>query len=295
MEKMLRRLIGEDIELRTTLGARLHRVKADPGHIEQVIMNLAVNARDAMPLGGRLVIETANVELDETYAAHHLAVRPGPYVMIAVSDTGTGMTAETRAHIFEPFFTTKGPEAGTGLGLSTVYGIVKQSDGQIDVESEPGQGATFRVYLPRVEETPAVSLPRPGPAAPLGGSETILLAEDEDDLRDLASDILQMHGYTVLPARDGDEALAIGERHDGPIHLLMTDVVMPHVGGHELAHRLATHRPDVRVLYMSGYTEDAIVRHRLNAADVTMLQKPFTPNSLARTVRDVLDGRRPAR
>jgi PAS domain S-box-containing protein len=293
MDKMLRRLIGEDVELRTTLGPRLHRVKADPGQIEQVVMNLAVNARDAMPRGGRLVIETANVDLDETYAADHLDVRPGAYVMIAVTDTGAGMTEETRAHIFEPFFTTKGPDKGTGLGLSTVYGIVKQSDGHIDVQSAPGQGATFRVYLPRVDETPLAPAPAPKPAALLGGSETILLVEDEDGLRDLAADVLQMHGYTVLAARDGDEALGIGERHHGRIDLLMTDVVMPHVGGHELARRLLERRPDVRVLYMSGYTDDAILRDRLNDAEVAMLCKPFTPNSLARTVREVLDGRPP--
>ncbi len=292
LEKMLRRLIGEDVELITVPGASLGRVKADPGQIEQVIMNLAVNARDAMPLGGRLTIETANVDLDEAHARAHAGTRPGSYVMLRASDTGCGMDADTVSRIFEPFFTTKGPDRGTGLGLSTVYGIVKQSDGDVSVESELGRGTTFRIYLPRVEEAVSAVEAAPARAGPSRGSETILLVEDEAGVRELAREILRMNGYTVLEAADGGEGLRIGERHAGPIHLLMTDVVMPRMGGRELAQRLARRRPDMRVLYMSGYTDDATLPHGVIEADTAFLQKPFAAGTLARKVREVLDAPR---
>jgi PAS domain S-box-containing protein len=288
MYKMLQRLIGEDIELLTSSEPDLGRVRADPGQLEQVIMNLVINARDAMPGGGTLVIETRNVDLDEAYASRHVAVTPGPYVMVAVSDTGHGMDEETQARIFEPFFTTKEAGKGTGLGLSTVYGIVKQSGGNVWVYSEVGEGTTFKVYLP-LADGEVVRRPAQPPASQARGWETILLVEDDDLVRETAREILEMSGYHVLEARQGAEAVAICERYDKPIHLMITDVVMPQMGGRELAERLADARPDTRVLYISGYTEDAIVHHGVLGEKVSFLSKPFTPDALIRKVRGILD------
>jgi PAS domain S-box-containing protein len=287
--KMLRRLIGEDVELATALDPAVGRVKADPGQLEQVLVNLAVNARDAMPQGGKLTIETANVELDQVYARRHVPAPPGSYVLLTVSDTGCGMDAETQARVFEPFFTTKEVGKGTGLGLSMAYGIVKQSGGYIWVYSEPGLGSTFKIYLPRVEEaaeTAASSAPR---AAPSGGSETILLVEDDEGVRTFARQILERAGYTLLEARDGNEALVIGERHAGPIALMLTDVVMPGKRGREVAQCLAAIRPDTRVLYMSGYTDNAIGNHGILDPGTAFLSKPFTADALMHKVREVLD------
>ncbi|HEU4403171.1 MAG TPA: PAS domain S-box protein [Candidatus Polarisedimenticolia bacterium] len=289
MDQMLRRLIGEDIELMTALSPALGMVRADPGQIEQVIMNLAVNSRDAMPRGGKLTIETGNIDLDETYARGHAEARPGAYVMLAVSDTGEGMDAETRAHLFEPFFTTKGQGEGTGLGLSMVYGIVKQSGGNVWVYTEPGHGTTVKVYLPHVARgaervaAPAVA------SGPAHGDETVLLVEDEEVVRSLAREILEMHGYSVLVARDGLEALQICERHPGRIHLLLTDVVMPRMNGRDLVERAAPMRPDMRILFMSGYTSDTIVHHGVLDPGTAYLQKPFSVDGLAHRVREVLD------
>jgi PAS domain S-box-containing protein len=298
---MLQRLLGETINLVTITAPDLGGVKADPGQMEQMILNLCVNARDAMPDGGRLTIRTANVQLDETAAARWNDVKPGPYVMLEVADTGIGMDAETRSHLFEPFFTTKEQGKGTGLGLSTVYGTVKQSGGHISVESEPGQGSTFTVYLPRVAATAPPPEPRPAAAAPAprprvearltpGRGETILLVEDAQRVRAVVREILEMSGYVVLEARHGAEALELSNQHPGVIHLLVTDVVMPQMSGRELAQRLATLRPELKVLYMSGYTDDAIVRHGVLAAGIAFLAKPFTPDALALKVREVLDG-----
>jgi two-component system, cell cycle sensor histidine kinase and response regulator CckA len=288
MEKMLRRLIGEDIHLLTTVADGLGRVRADPGQLEQVLMNLVVNARDAMPTGGRLTIETANVELDGPYAAEHPGIRSGPHVMLAVSDTGIGMDPETRRQAFEPFFTTKPAGQGTGLGLATVYGIVKQSGGHIEVYSELGQGTSFKIYLPRVDQEAEaiVAVPKVPPAR---GSETVLLVEDEDALREIAAQILEEHGYTVLEARSGAAALERAESHAGPIHLLVADVVMPQMPGRELAERLAALRPSLRVLFMSGYTEQAVLRHGVLAEGTAFIQKPFGPDSFLTKVREVLE------
>ncbi|HEV8532448.1 MAG TPA: GAF domain-containing protein [Methylomirabilota bacterium] len=288
MGEMLRRLIGEDIDLVTVLGSALGHVKADPGQIEQIIMNLAVNARDAMPEGGRLTLETANVDLDAGYARKHVGARPGPHVMLALSDTGIGMDAQTQAHIFEPFFTTKGPRKGTGLGLAMVYGIVKQSGGNIWVYSEPGKGASFKIYLPRIEEPIDDSHAGSSLPAPAHGVETILLVEDEDTVRDLTRDILEAHGYTVLEARHGAEALRISEQHSGAIDLMLTDVVMPEMGGREVAERLAVQRPETKVLYMSGYTDSAVVHHGVLDASTAFLQKPFSATVLVRKLREIL-------
>ncbi len=290
MGKMLPRLIGEDIELSIQVEPRLAHVKADPGQMEQVILNLAVNARDAMPRGGRLVIETANVELDDAYARRHPPLVPGRHVMLAVTDNGIGMGAETQAHIFEPFFTTKEKGKGTGLGLATVYGVVKQSGGYIWVYSEPGRGTTLKIYLPRVEEPVEPSRPAQLAGELPKGSETILLAEDERDVRDVAREFLDMCGYTVLEAKDGVQAIEIATRHPGPIHLLVTDMVMPGMSGRELAARLAPLRREMKVIYMSGYTEYASVRQGELQQDEVLLTKPFTRSSLARTVRDALRG-----
>jgi two-component system, cell cycle sensor histidine kinase and response regulator CckA len=289
MDKLLHRLLGEDIDLFTVLEPGLGRVKADPGQLEQVIMNLAVNARDAMPRGGKLTIETTNVDLDDAYARDHVSVTPGRYVMIAVSDTGLGMTEKVKSRIFEPFFTTKEVGKGTGLGLSTVYGIIKQSGGYVWVYSELGIGSTFKVYLPRVDApadfTPAHSLQ---PAR--RGTETVLLVEDEDGVRALVRQVLHKHGYNVLEARNGGEALLMCERHQGKIDLLLTDVVLEQMSGRELAERLLKVRPEMKVLYVSGYADDAIVHHGVLTAGMAFLQKPFTTEALARKVRSVLDG-----
>ncbi len=290
---MLRRTIGEDIDLRIVPGPDLGRVKADPGQIEQVILNLCVNARDAMPRGGRLTLETANGELDAAFVRRHPGARPGRCVTLAVRDTGCGMDAETLAHVFEPFFTTKERGKGTGLGLSTVYGIVRQHEGYVAVESAPGRGSTFTIHLPRSDHAVEGLEPAAPPAWPRGGSETILLVEDERDVRDLAREIIEMAGYTVLAANGPGAGLEICERHRGDIDLLLTDVVMPGMSGPELAHRLVAARPRLKVLYMSGYTDDAIVKHGVLDFGTRFLQKPFTAESLARAVRDVLDAPRP--
>jgi two-component system cell cycle sensor histidine kinase/response regulator CckA len=288
---MLRRLIGEDIELSLELSPDLGQVKADPGQIEQVIANLAVNARDAMPDGGRITVTTANVDLSPAYAAAHPPVAPGPHVLLSIKDTGHGMDDETQAHLFEPFFTTQEKGKGTGLGLATVYGIVQQSGGHIRVNSAPGSGSVFRIYLPKVGNgalaQPGADRPRPTIASP--GTETILLVEDEDVVRLLAQEILRMNGYTVLEARHGREALLMSEAHRGPIHLMLTDVVMPKMSGRELSERLRPMRPDTRVLFMSGYTDDAIGHHGVLDEGIAFLQKPFTAENLSLKIREVLD------
>ena len=291
MESLIGRLIGEDIELVKVRASRAAFVRADPSQLEQILLNLAVNARDAMPHGGSLTIETELVDLDAAYVQAHRAARPGRYAMLAVSDTGVGMDAEVQARIFEPFFTTKEPGTGTGLGLSTVYGIVKQSGGYVWLYSEQGRGATFKVYLPRVEEgsDPAGAPLAPAPAP--RGSETVLLVEDEAMLRELIEESLATNGYRVLSAKHGADALGIAERHEGPIHLLLTDAIMPGMSGRELATHVAEIRGGIKILYMSGYTDDAVVRHGVLAAEVAFLQKPFTPDALARKVRNVLDDR----
>jgi len=289
MGEMLRRLIGEDIDLVTILDPALGRVKVDPGQIEQIVMNLAVNARDAMPQGGRLTLETANVELDPAYARKHAGAQPGPHIMLALSDTGIGMDPATQARIFEPFFTTKGPRKGTGLGLAMVYGIVKQSGGNIWVYSEPGQGTTFKIYLSQIEDPLDGAHESSTLAAPCRGRGTVLVVEDEDGVRNLVRDILQTAGYTVLEARHGAEALDVSERHVGPIHLLLTDVVMPEMSGRELAQRLAILRPATKVLFMSGYTANAVVHHGVLDPDTDFLQKPITAAVLTRKVRQILD------
>ncbi len=288
-EKLLRRLIGEDIDLVTKLDPTLGQVKADPGQVDQVIMNLAVNARDAMPRAGRLTIETANAELDGSYARRHPVVPPGPYVMLAVSDTGRGMDQDTQARIFEPFFTTKERGKGTGLGLATVYGIVKQSGGFIWVYSEVGRGTTFKIYLPRVDEDAEVARADQAFREMPRGVETVLMTEDDELVRSLIRVTLQKQGYTVLEAKDGTEALRIGQEYRGPIHLLVTDVVMPGMNGRELAERLASRCPAMRVLYLSGYTGETIVRNGVLEAEQAFLPKPFSPAAFAHKVREVLN------
>ena len=288
VDKMLRRLIGEDIQLKTVQSPSMGQVMADPMQIQQILLNLAVNSRDAMPKGGKLTIETANVELDEAYARGHINVTPGSYVMLAVSDTGTGMDAETRAHIFEPFFTTKEKGKGTGLGLATVYGIVKQSGGNIYVYSEPGLGTTFKIYLPQIEE------PAPLPAAEkpqelLSETQrTILLVEDEAGVRTLARKVMESKGFRVLEAIQGEQALKILKEHAGPIHLLLTDVVMPGMSGRELAGHIEALHPEMRVLFMSGYTDEAIVSHGVLQSGIAFIPKPFTPDALVRKVHEIL-------
>ncbi len=291
MDKMLRRVIGEDVQLITSLHRDLWSVKVDPGMIEQVIMNLAVNSRDAMPNGGKLTIETTNVTHDEEYASHHVSVKPGYYAMLAITDTGCGMDKETQSHLFEPFFTTKEKGKGSGLGLSTVYGIIKQSGGNIWTYSEPGLGTTFKIYLPRVEETSHAYKPeiiRKEIKAP-GGTETVLLVEDEEAVRSMVSKVLQNKGYRVLEASHGNEALEVCDRFEGPIHLMVTDVIMPQMSGRELAERLALMRPEMRVLYMSGYPDNTIVQHGVLEPGTAFLQKPFTINALELKVREILD------
>jgi CheY-like chemotaxis protein len=265
-------------------------VRADPGQLEQVVLNLAVNARDAMPRGGTLTLETANAVLDESRSQKQRDdVRPGQYVMLAVSDTGEGMDAETARRAFEPFFTTKKEGRGTGLGLSTVYGIVRQSGGSITVESQPGRGTTFRVFLPR-DEASADPEPRPEVRlAPSTSGQTVLVAEDSDGVRLLIRQVLEGAGYGVLEARSGEEALSVAARHPGTIDLLVTDVVMPGMGGREMADRLAAERPGLRSLFMSGYTEDAILAQGVLQASIDFIEKPFTPSALLRKVRQVLD------
>lgn len=289
IEKMLRRLIGEDIELTTALDPSLGQVKADHGQIEQVIMNLAVNARDAMVQGGKLTIKTANITLNETYVRHHPGSRIGRYVMLAVSDTGTGMDAETQAHIFEPFFTTKERGKGTGLGLATVYGVVKQSGGYIWVDSKLGQGTSFEVYLLRVDEPVTTNQPIIAPLETSRGSEIILVAEDAEPLLKLARMFLQSNGYQVMTATNGAEAIEVAQNFNGPIDLLLTDVVMPGMNGRTLANKLAVMQPGIKVLYMSGYTDSAIADHGVLEAGTYLLRKPFTEDALTQKVREVLD------
>ena len=293
-EKMLRRLIGEDVELVLALQGDVGNIKADPNHIEQAIVNLALNSRDAMPKGGRITVETANVHLDETYARTHMGVMPGDFVMVAVSDTGHGMDAETRRRLFEPFFTTKEKGKGTGLGLATVYGVVKQLGGDIWVYSEPGQGTTFKLYFPRVNET--ASLPPSGPVetdrAP--STETILVVEDEQAVRDLTVKMLRKLGHTVLAAADGVEAIEIAKSYSGSIALLLTDVVMPNMSGRQVADELVKLRPKLKVIYQSGYTDTTVVHHGVLEDGVEFLPKPFSREALAKKIRDVLGTTPPA-
>jgi PAS domain S-box-containing protein len=289
VDKMLRRLIGANIEMVTVTAKDLGSVKADPGQIESVIMNLAVNARDAMPYGGRLTLETSNTELDEKYAQQHLGSKPGRYVMLAVSDTGVGMDEQTQAHIFEPFFTTKELGKGTGLGLSTVYGVVKQSEGYIWVYSEPGKGATFKVYLPMVDEPARAVSEQMKPKDTKRGSETILLVEDDPQVRDLTREVLETRGYRVLVAEKPVAASSMSEGYAGKIDLLLTDVVMPGLSGNELAIQVLRQRPGIKVLFMSGYTDHAVIHSGPLENGVHFLQKPFTPSSLATKIREILD------
>ena len=289
MQAMLIRLIGEDIALQATTGKSLGSVKVDPGQFQQILMNLVVNARDAMPDGGRIVIEAANVDLDEGYCAVHPYIVPGRFVMLSVSDTGHGMSEEVKAHIFEPFFTTKERGRGTGLGLATAYGMVKQSGGSIEVYSEAGIGTTFKIYLPHVEEEASPSVKDDRPQEMRGGSEIVLLVEDEDIVRNLCIRILERLGYNVLQARNGAEAIALAQGYGDRIDLLLTDVVMPGMNGAELARQLVLHNPRMKVLFTSGYTDDAIVRHGILEEGVSFIGKPYTPSALAKKVRGVLD------
>jgi len=289
MNKMLRRLIGEDIVLTAKLDAGVGKVMVDPGQVEQVLVNLIVNARDAMPRGGNLTIETKNVELDEEYGSKHVGVAPGKYVLLAISDTGEGMTEEVRHRVFEPFFTTKEKGKGTGLGLSTVYGIVKQSGGNVWIYSEPGRGTTFKVYLPQVVSDPRELGEEVAEVAPPGGSETILLVEDEAVVRGLARRILEQAGYSVVEASRGDEALRFCAEHADEVDLLLTDVVMPEMSGKQLADQLKSQYPALRMVFMSGYTDESIVHHGVLDSSVEFIQKPFTPAALVRKVREVLD------
>ena len=290
MEGMLRRLIGERVDLQATfLDPTLGLVNADQGHVEQVIMNLVVNARDAMPDGGRLTIETANVDLDEAYCRARVGTSPGPHVMLAVTDDGIGMDAETQAHVFEPFFTTKGT-TGMGLGLAVVYGIVKQIGGSIAVVSAPGHGASITIHLPRVDATAGETEPSPVFAGSVTGTETILLVEDEADVRTVLGEILRSHGYTVLEAHDGDQALQVSAVYEGVIDLVVADLVMPNLGGRELVGRMLPDRPDARVLFISGYTDEAV--SDCDALGADLLEKPFTATGLVHNVREVLNSPR---
>ncbi|HEY6561545.1 MAG TPA: ATP-binding protein [Polyangiaceae bacterium] len=289
-ERLLARLLGEDIQLVTRFAAGLWKVKVDPGQMDQVVMNLAVNARDAMPRGGTLTLATKNVFLDPPLASEHFGALRGAHVVLCIADSGTGMDLETRARIFEPFFTTKEKGKGTGLGLATVFGIVKQSQGAIVCESAPGEGTCFDLYFPRADEEEDQA-PERVPPRTLSGSETVLLVEDQDEVRQVAHDILRRYGYVVLEARNAGEALVASERHPRPIHLLLTDVIMPQMGGPELATRLRVERPGLRVLYTSGYTEGVVLSGAFNDASATFLQKPIVPEALAQRIREVLDAR----
>jgi CheY-like chemotaxis protein len=289
LSRMLQRLIGEDIQLEMSLAKDLWPVHADPSQLDQVIMNLVINARDAMPQGGALAIRTANVLLDEAYVARHVGAQPGEYVLLSVHDTGKGMDDETKAHIFEPFFTTKEREKGTGLGLAIVFGIVQQSKGHIEIESQVGQGSTFHIYLPRARETKNKPPPRER-SQETSGTETILLVEDEAAVRDLTVGILQSHGYRVLVASHGPEALRIQQTYQGPIHLLLTDVVMPQMSGRELADKLRQLRPGIRVLFMSGYADKRITRDNQFEPGTAFIAKPLTIEVLTQQVRRLLDG-----
>jgi two-component system cell cycle sensor histidine kinase/response regulator CckA len=288
VERMLRRLMGADIELTTVLDPDLGSIKADPGRLEQVIMNLAVNSRDAMPKGGTLKLTTTNVQVDAVQASRHLDARPGPYVLLVVTDTGVGMDPETQSRIFEPFFTTKESGKGTGLGLSTVYGIVKQCDGYIEVESEPGYGTTFRLFFPRVDSTPAIAETTESYSAS-HGSETILVTEDDAAVRELTRQVLEMHGYKVLQARDAGEALSICRTYNGPIAALLTDLVMPQMNGSDLVRQVLMVRPQIKIVYMSGYSEHQLLEPHNGDASPLLIQKPFTAEQLTRTLRDALD------
>jgi signal transduction histidine kinase len=291
MNRMLQGIVGDDIETHTALGAELWPVRAAPMQIEQIIANLVVNARDAMPEGGRLAVETANVTLDEDQAAAYLDARPGDYVLLRVSDTGAGMSDDVKAHLFEPFFTTKGPDKGTGLGLATVYGIVRQLGGHIGVDSREGLGAAFHIFLPRAAEDARPAGDWPAPPGLPSRSETILVVEHDDDLRELARRTLQRQGYQALAARDGQAALSLFADHPEPIHLLLTGVIMPGMSGPALADRLAAHHPDLKVLYMSGYGDVAVLPRHIPGREEAFLYKPFSPARLAARVRQVLDGR----
>jgi CheY-like chemotaxis protein len=282
-------MIGEDIELIIHGAENLGSIKTDPGQMEQIVMNIVVNARDAMPSGGKLILETDNVYLDEEYARSHPSVKPGYYVKLSISDTGCGMTPEIRERVFEPFFTTKEKGKGTGLGLSTVYGIVKQSDGNISVYSEPGKGTTFTIYLPRMDE-PAEMLIKKGESDEVPrGDETVLVVEDEEAVRKYAVRILKKQGYKVLEATQGDEALLVLERHPETIDLILTDVVMPGMSGPKLVESLRQIRKKSKILYMSGYTDESVIRHGVREGEVNFVQKPFTLEMLGRRVREVLD------
>jgi CheY-like chemotaxis protein len=291
MEKMFRRLIGEDIELVTIAAATEDTVEADPGRLEQVIMNLVVNARDAMANGGKLTIETGTVPLDGSFCAGQFGVEPGRYVVIAVTDTGAGMDSETQSHLFEPFFTTKKVGRGTGLGLATAYGIIRQSHGAIRFESELGKGTTASIYLPLVEDRKRAAAETVPPRIAPTGAETVLLVEDEARVRKLILGILKAHGYTVLEATRGEEAIRLCKSRPGAIDLAVIDVVMPEMSGPDLARQIAPICPAMRVLYISGYTDEAVVHHGIPQSGVEFLQKPFLPDALLRKVREVLDAR----
>lgn len=288
VEQMLRHLIGEDVELIVSFEPNLGLAKVDRGQVEQVIVNLVVNARDSMPRGGKLTIKTANVDLDENDARQHVNIPAGPYIMLSITDTGSGMSPEILSHIFEPFFTTKEQGKGTGLGLSTVYGIIQQSSGSIRVESEPEKGSTFKIYLPRTN-SPESMKSHTLPPSSIQGNETILLVEDDEGLRALAVEILQSRGYRIITAQHPGEALKISQNHKDPIHLMVTDVVMPQMSGHELVRRMVHERPKMKVLYMSGYTPDTVIQHDMSNPNTPFLQKPFMPDIFIRKVREILD------